>query len=99
MIKSAMKHSIGHWRWVVPLSLVVFSWPAEAPAAGAVQLAQTQGMERRNDRRGGRQDNRGDRRGDRQDCRQDEGAVGKDKRNCKQDGRQERREGDSDANG
>ncbi len=41
-------------------------------------LAQTQGMERRQDRR----DNR-------QDCRQEEGLVGKDKRDCKQEGRQE----------
>ena len=39
--------------------------------------AQTSGMERR-----------GDRRDTRQDCRQKEGAVGADKRNCKQQGRQ-----------
>ena len=43
---------------------------------GSFTLAQTQGMNRR-----------GDRRGDRQDCRQGEGAVGADKRNCKQQGR------------
>jgi hypothetical protein len=32
-------------------------------------------------------DNRGDRRDDRQDCRQDEGLVGGDKRDCKQEER------------
>jgi hypothetical protein len=41
--------------------------------------AQTAGMNRRQDRRG-----------DRQDCRQQEGLVGADKRNCKQQGRQTR---------
>lgn len=53
-------------------------------------LAETEGMERRQDRRDDRQDNRGDRRDTRQDCRGDEGVVGKDKRDCKQEGRQER---------
>ena len=43
---------------------------------GSFTLAQTQGMNRR-----------GDRRDNRQDCRQGEGAVGADKRNCKQQGR------------
>ena len=46
---------------------------------GSFTVAQTQGMNRR-----------GDRRGDRQDCRQGEGAVGADKRNCKQQGRNTR---------
>ena len=46
---------------------------------GSFTMAQTQGMNRR-----------GDRRGDRQDCRQGEGAVGADKRNCKQQGRNTR---------
>ena len=41
-------------------------------------LAQTTGMERRNDRRT-----------DRRDCRQEEGVVGKDKRDCKQEERKE----------
>ena len=49
----------------------------EASADGSFTIAQTSGMERR-----------GDRRDTRQDCRQGEGAVGKDKRNCKQQGRQ-----------
>ncbi len=49
----------------------------------------TVGMERRQDRRDDRQDDRGDRRDTRQDCRDEEG-VGKDKRDCKQEGRQER---------
>ncbi len=52
-------------------------------------LAATEGMERRDERRDDRQDDRGDRRDTRQDCRDEEG-VGKDKRDCKQEGRQER---------
>ena len=44
---------------------------------GSFVLAQTNGMERRQDRRDTRQG-----------CRQDNGAVGQDKRNCKQQGRQ-----------
>jgi len=46
---------------------------------GSFSIAQTQGMNRR-----------GDRRDTRQDCRQEEGAVGADKRNCKQQRRQTR---------
>ena len=52
------------------------------PNPGAIDLvssnafAQTDGMDRRDDR----QDSR-------QDCRQDEGAVGGDKRDCKQENR------------
>jgi hypothetical protein len=49
----------------------------EASTESAFVLAQTNGMERRQDRRDTRQD-----------CRQDNGAVGQDKRNCKQQGRQ-----------
>jgi hypothetical protein len=51
----------------------------KASTDGSFTLAQTRGMDRRQDRRG-----------DRQDCRQQEGAVGADKRNCKQQGRQTR---------
>ena len=51
----------------------------EASIDGSFIVAQTNGMNRRQDRRG-----------DRQDCRQQEGAVGADKRNCKQEGRQTR---------
>jgi hypothetical protein len=51
----------------------------EAPTDGSFTIAQTNGTNRRQDRRG-----------DRQDCRQQEGAVGADKRNCKQEGRQTR---------
>jgi hypothetical protein len=51
----------------------------QASADGSFILAQTNGMERRQDRRS-----------DRQDCRQDNGLVGKDKRDCKQDARQNR---------
>jgi hypothetical protein len=49
----------------------------EASTDGSFAIAQTSGMERR-----------GDRRDTRQDCRQGEGAVGADKRHCKQQGRQ-----------
>jgi hypothetical protein len=51
----------------------------EASTVGSFTLAQTNGMDRRQDRRGGRQD-----------CRQQAGVVGADKRNCKQEGRQQR---------
>ena len=53
--------------------------PIVADWATSAALAQTAGMNRRQDRRG-----------DRQDCRQQEGLVGADKRNCKQQGRQTR---------
>src|SRR4051794_37681290 len=48
-------------------------------ADGWFTTAQTNGMHRRDDRRGTRQD-----------CRQTEGVAGGDKRNCKQQGRQNR---------
>ena len=65
--------------------------PAPAASHGeSFELAQTVGMDRRQDRRGDRQSDRTDRRGDRQDCRGGEGLVGKDKRDCKQMGRQGR---------
>lgn len=53
---------------------------------GAFVLADTRSKNRRENRQDdrGRQDNREDRR----DCRDEEGAVGKDKRDCKQDARQ-----------
>jgi hypothetical protein len=49
----------------------------EASIESSFVIAQTDGMERRQDRRDTRQD-----------CRQDNGVVGQDKRNCKQQGRQ-----------
>ena len=49
----------------------------QASADGSFTIAQTNGMERR-----------GERRDTRQDCRGANGAVGADKRNCKQQGRQ-----------
>lgn len=52
-------------------------------AQGALLLSDTRGMDRRQDRRGDRYDRRDDRR----DCRQEEGVVGHDKRDCKQDAR------------
>lgn len=54
-------------------------------------MAATEGVERRKDRRGDRRDDRAERPHDRQDCRQEEGVVGKDKRDCKQSARQDRR--------
>ena len=49
----------------------------EAATDGSFIIAQTTGMERR-----------GERRDTRQNCRQANGAVGADKRHCKQQGRQ-----------
>jgi hypothetical protein len=49
----------------------------EVSTDGSFIVAQTNGMERRQDRRATRQD-----------CRQQNGLVGADKRNCKQQGRQ-----------
>jgi hypothetical protein len=75
-------------------SIIVFSLVVGVPIAtnaepvkvmdelstdGSFIIAQTNGMDRRQDRRGGRQD-----------CRQQAGVVGADKRNCKQEGRQQR---------
>ena len=51
----------------------------EASTDGSFIIAQTNGMERR-----------GERRDTRQNCRQANGVVGADKRNCKQQGRQQR---------
>ena len=51
--------------------------PAADVFHGSFTIAQTNGMERR-----------GDRRDTRQECRQGNGAVGADKRHCKQQGRQ-----------
>jgi predicted KAP-like P-loop ATPase len=53
----------------------------KALGASYQMLAETQGMERRQDRRDVRQD-----------ARQEEGLVGKDKRDAKQEGRQDARE-------
>jgi len=69
---------------------------AQSDSETLLILAATDGMDRRQDRREDRRDDRGDRHDTRQDCRDDEGVVGKDKRDCKQDGRQERREEDKD---
>ena len=66
--------------------------PTDTYSGDYTVVAQTQGTERR----GGRRDDRGDRRGDRGDCRQEEGVVGKDKRDCKQEGRGDRKGGSDD---
>lgn len=63
-------------------------------AGDAIELAQAQTgpasrQDNRQDRRDDRQDTRDDRQDTRSDCRATEGAVGADKRDCKQDGRQE----------
>jgi len=50
------------------------------------ELAQTQTKKNRDGRQDDRQGDRDDRQDTREDCREDEGA-GKDKRDCKQDGR------------
>lgn len=75
-------------------SLIIFSLISAAPIStnagpvkvvhgvssdGLFTLAQTGGMVRRQDRRDSRQD-----------CRHQEGAIGMDKRNCKQQRRQQR---------
>ncbi len=65
------------------LTLPVAVQADTVPVDGSYEVAQTNGMDRRDDRR----DDRQDRRGDRQDCRSVEGAVGADKRDCKQDSR------------
>lgn len=55
---------------------------------GNIVLAETRRMDRRDDRRddrGDRRDGRGEGRDTRQDCRQEEGVVGGDKRDCKQE--------------
>jgi hypothetical protein len=49
----------------------------EVSTDGSFIIAQTNGMDRRQDRRDTRQD-----------CRQENGAIGADKRDCKQQGRQ-----------
>ena len=52
-----------------------------AATDGSFTVAQTNGMDRREDRRDTRQN-----------CRDQNGAVGADKRNCKQEGRQQGRQ-------
>lgn len=53
------------------------------------------------DRRDNRQDDRGrsDDREERRDCRDEEGVVGKDKRDCKQDSRTGKKDKDKDKDG
>ena len=86
---------------MLAVSITAASAPAFAGStisdSGNMVLAETRRMDRRDDRQDDRQEDRGDRRGDRdergdtrQDCRQEEGA-GSDKRDCKQEGREERR--------
>jgi hypothetical protein len=64
---------------LVMLSMVGTTPLPPNPNEGLFTLAQTNGMERR-----------GDRRDTKQDCRAQEGAVGGNKRDCKQEGRQQR---------
>jgi hypothetical protein len=79
--------------FVARSSLIIFSLVVGVPIStiaepvkvmnaspdGLFTLAQTGGMMRRQDRRDSRQD-----------CRQQEGAIGMDKRNCKQARRQQK---------
>jgi len=58
-------------------------------------MADNPRKERRDDRQGDRQENRDDK----QDCRQEEGRVGHDKRECKQDNRGDGDEGDKEDKG
>lgn len=77
----------------VSLAVVSFAAPSVSASEASFEpfeMAQTAGMQRRQDRRSDRMDDRQDRRGDRQDCRASEGLVGADKRDCKQDERQQR---------
>jgi hypothetical protein len=67
------KHMLTRKTLLLAIVPVIANWATSAA------VAQTAGMNRRQDRRG-----------DRQDCRQQEGLVGADKRNCKQQGRQTR---------
>jgi hypothetical protein len=60
-----------------------------AATDGALLMADNPRKDRRDDRQGDRQENRDGK----QDCRQEEGRVGKDKRECKQE---ERGKGDED---
>jgi hypothetical protein len=53
-----------------------------------IELAQTQTKKNRDGRQDDRQGDRDDRQDTREDCREAEGA-GKDKRDCKQDGRKD----------
>ena len=56
-------------------------------SAAPLILAETAGMDNRDDRRDDRQGDRGDRQDNRDDCRDEGGVAGKDKRDCKQEGR------------
>jgi len=60
-----------------------------------LMMAANPRKERRDDRQGDRQENRDGK----QDCRQEEGRVGHDKRECKQENRGEGDEGDKENKG
>ena len=69
-------------------------------AAGIrLMLAQTDSKERRDDRQEDRQGDRGDRQDNRDDCRDEGGLAGKDKRDCKQEGRREPDDGKTEGDG
>lgn len=73
-----------HLRNAVAAAIAALTLLSVAPVA----QAETNGMERRDNRRDDRQGDRGNRQDTRDECRESEGA-GKDKRDCKQEGRQE----------
>jgi len=56
-------------------------------SAAPLMLAETATKENRDDRQEDRQGDRGDRQDNRDDCRDEGGVAGKDKRDCKQEGR------------
>jgi hypothetical protein len=68
---------------------------AQPNSAAPLMLAETATKENRDDRQEDRQGDRGGRQDNRDDCREEGGAAGKDKRDCKQDGRS----GDSSVDG
>jgi hypothetical protein len=81
---------------VSALVLMMAAGPGEAVAgaagiSAAPLVTQTGGMQRRGGRGGDRQSDRDDRQDTRDVCRGEGGAMGKDKRDCKQEGRQENR--------
>ena len=56
-------------------------------SAAPLMLAETATKDNRDDRQEDRQGDRGGRQDNRDDCRDEGGAAGKDKRDCKQEGR------------
>lgn len=75
----------------IALLTAVVAVPAQALPVAASALLATDSPDNRQERREDRRDDRGERDDNRQACRDQEGAMGKDKRDCKQE---ERRDND-----